>query len=96
MGYYIDNETGNEFCSLNCLTSFLNELYGKDNWSTMVGSEDFFNVYIAVPEEQEQYYENLKKVNDRYWRKYDITYVPAYKNLKDVDWLEDDEEDIIL
>ena len=96
MGYYIDNETGNEFCSLNCLTSFLNELYGKDNWSTMVGKEDFFNIYIAVPEEQEQYYENLKKVNDRYWRKYDITYVSAYKDLKDIDWLEDDEEDIIL
>ena len=96
MGYYIDNETGNEFCSLNCLTSYLNELYGKDNWSTMVGKEDFFNIYIAVPEEQEQYYDNLKKVNGRYWRKYDITYVSAYKDLKDVDWLEDDEEDIIL
>lgn len=96
-GYYVDNETGCQYDSLDCITKVFNEKYGKDCWTTMLG-EDFFSIHVEVPEDSINFYDNLIKKDGRYWREYDISYVPlrndnCYEE-DDIDFVFDNIEDV--
>ncbi len=85
-GYYINNETGEEFCCYNCLMNSLNRKYGY-TWNTMLGDTDKFEVWLRISREDADDLEDYKKINGEYWRKLDIEFISPfekYHNLDDI------------
>lgn len=77
-GYYINNETGEEFCCYNCLMKNLNKKYGF-TWSTMMGDSDSFEVWLKIPKSEAEDLEDYKKVDGEYWRRADIEYICPFE-----------------
>lgn len=84
-GFYIDNETGDEYCSFECLLQGLNSKYGLFNWNTMLGDSDSFEVYVKISEEEATELEDYKKVSGQYWRRADIEYICPFGRKEDKD-----------
>ena len=77
-GYYINNDTGDEYCSYDCLLKALNTKYGIFNWNTMMGDSDGFEVWLKITKEEAEHLNDYKKVNNQYWKRADIEFIPGY------------------
>ena len=74
-GYYINNDTGEEYCCYNCLLTAMNDMYGIGGWSTMIGESDTFQAWIKISKQEADFLENYRKINNEYWKKASIEYV---------------------
>ena len=84
-GFYIDNETGEQYCSFECLCRGMNKTYGLFNWNTMLGDSDSFEVYVKISEEEASDLEDYKKVSGQYWRRADIEYICPFDRKDNAD-----------
>ncbi len=84
-GYYIDNETGAEYCSYDCLLKAMNAKYGLFSWNTMMGESNNFQIWVKCSKAEADNLEDYKKVNGEYWRRADIEYICPFDKKDDID-----------
>lgn len=75
-GYFVDHESLSEFCSIKCLSDFMNNVFGFGHW--FADTDDFGSLLFFVESKQDDIEDDLLTIkrNDKRWRPYDIECIP--------------------
>lgn len=81
-GYYMNNETNHVFCSYPCLVNWMNNEFGIGHWQVGTGTDEKLQFYVEIDKCFVEDFSsdcNYIKQDGRYFREYDIEYIPPYE-----------------
>ena len=81
-GYYMNKETNHMYCNYSCLVKWMNDEFGIGHWQVGTGTEEKLQFYVEIDKSLIEEFSldcNYIKQENRYFREYDIEYIPPYE-----------------
>ena len=77
-GYYEDRELKQYYCCFDCLVKWMNNTYGQGAWKIDCSDFGRQKFLIQIEEDEVKDFRDAVKIEETWWRPYDMEYVPPY------------------